>query len=172
MGSYLQSYIGPYFKIKKKTVETTLEYKCCNNKNCEKFQQQLSTLKLETKFCPECGCQINIHSEPYVKVLRFWDSPTGGKNDNLIDISQYDEHLIPGHHIVIPNLRGLKPNNVKLKDEEDDFVNILYLETESINIEKDIQEFKENCSKHLIELQEFYGSDNIETHWGIFQYYD
>jgi len=169
MGTFASSYVGPYFKIKRKTEEIQKEYKCCDNKSCQRFEKRLSELKSTIKFCPECGQPIQTHSEPDVVVLSFWNSPIGGKNDNLIDISNYDEHLMPGYHIIIPNLISLIPENFKTKDD-DDFILIPEMENCFDKIKKDLEDFKENCKKYIPELEEFYGKENIEIHWGIFQY--
>lgn len=162
------SYLGPYFKIKKKTKEIQKKYKCCDNKSCLRFNKHLSELKSTIKFCPECGQPIQTHSEPDVVVLEFWDSPTGSKNDNLIDISNYYQHFIPGYHIVIPNLTKLIPKNFEVENS-DGFILIPEMENGFDKIKKDLEDFKENCKKYIPELEEFYGKENIEIHWGIFE---
>lgn len=162
-------YAGPYFKIKKKTEEISMEYKCCDNKLCDRFKKQLSNLKSTIKFCPECGQKIHTYSQINVVVLTFWDSPTGGDNDNLIDISINDQHLMPGYHIVIPNLTKLIPKNFEVENG-DGFILIPEMENGFDKIKKDLEDFKKNCKKYIPDLEQFYGKENIEMHWGIFEY--
>jgi len=168
--AYLQSYVGPYMKIKRKTETITKEYKSCINNICKNFNKRFSLMSGE-KFCSECGSEIKILSEPDVKILQFWDNPLN--NGELIDIDK-NNYIIRDYHIVVPNLFSLRPDKSLLSygEHSDGAISIKYLEQEFLKIQNDIEELKEKCKTQILVLEKFYGKKNISYHWGIFQYYD
>lgn len=168
MSGYLSSYAGPYLKVKKKTQDSYIEFKICPNENCDRYNKKL-TIKTP-KFCSECGFEIKDDKEENVKVLEFFEGPI--TDDSLVDFARYDDMMIPGHHIIIPNWQSLTSKELSSFDkQEDDTISIKYLEQDYKQIFENIEEFKNKNSTSIKLIEDFYGKENVKIHWGIFQSY-
>lgn len=56
MGSYLQTYLGPYFTLPRKVIQKTEEFKSCSNKDCSNYKEKY----LDNDFCSICGSKFEL----------------------------------------------------------------------------------------------------------------
>lgn len=145
-------YIGAYIECYNPRVKTDItELECCGK-----------THKQGTNFCSECGKKlipVKTHEsmEKSVDVSKVSDDI----NEELLPTNFYD-HEFEGHEIKDVWITAYGEDEIELDEIKD---------IGSIDIPKEIEEFKLKFSEEISIIGRAYGEENIKIKYGLMVYY-
>jgi hypothetical protein len=164
MGVDRNIHIGPYIKAKKKLEEVVKEkIKTCSNIEC-KIHKKKTGIHDGSKFCSVCGSKIEIHTFETKKNLTIDD--VFSENENFED-SMYSPGSNYGETDTLISNQHSPWDRHRIVDVDNHFD----LSIELMNIQQEIDWFKETFASQILYLENRMGKENISVHWGVINYF-
>lgn len=154
MSTDQQIHLGPYVVTKKLVKEVEQSFSECQNEKCILFNKPLAT-----KFCPQCGSEVQKGGEKVPIAFKAIDALNEG---NFVDEFYYVQSCgrepLSLYCILVPN--HFLPHRIEIKENE-----MGVYDLSGINQERDINELKERYNKALnfLEVSGF----GIQYKWGL-----
>jgi len=158
MGIDVDIYVGPFVVCKTVLKKVFVEIMSCSNKSCGNYGREI--IRDTVKFCESCGSEIQKASKQVESEGVDWEEIDGLVDATLtVCLPDGDKYS----HIWYPNIeiKGIG-REVSLELYQSEYVSL-----SSMGVGRELALFEKQFSHEIAILVDEYGSENVDTGWGL-----
>lgn len=156
--------LGPYVECEVFLQEVTRAMRTCPKEDCPQHKQHMYR-----EFCDRCGSPISTMDytckDYYAK---NWPSVDEMNDDAWDEFNNYFTSIsLHPYEIYVPNTTFKNIENRKSLWFDPCSVDEIVQPVDSELIEKELAAFKEQFAEQIKQLEDWYGSENVNIKWGL-----